>query len=239
MGVVSIDSREPDIISDMLNTLSTLQSSDDIGVNVFTSIMQVDDVDSFIQIDDVLMASQKTDAGIVIGDSDETEGSDDTELAVHKVDLSIVIRFYQPRNPGQDESIATLRARKYASLVRDALRKDMSRGGQANLISFNGEIINGTNLDGSMRLLARKPNNMFYAVVVPVVVGYSIFRSQTTENTVVNASVFLASSFQVSAFASGVVEAAAKIDVRFDAVPGDRRYVLADASVASVFDFVA
>jgi hypothetical protein len=172
--VVNVRNKETDIVADIKMTLETLRASDDL-LPVFSEVKTVDDVESFIRIDDPLKASHKTDAGIVVGDTDQDVGSDDTESAVRKMVLSVVVRFYQSRKPGGDERDAVTRKERYVQLVRDALLQDASRGGACNLVVFNGKVINCTDVDGAARLITRSANQMFYAVSIPVSCVYSVF----------------------------------------------------------------
>lgn len=173
--VITLDAREKEIIDHVRATLVDMESSDAVGTKVFSEVLTVDDQESFIRIDAGLKSSHACDAGIIVGETDQVAGSDDTETGVVTIPITIVARFFKKRAPLADEQAAVEYGKRIAQLVRDSMIQDRGRGGKANLVRAGGRVINGTEIDGTIRFVSRDPNQMFYAIIIPFVCAYSIF----------------------------------------------------------------
>lgn len=171
---VAADDRVKNIVADLQTTLAAVTVN---GERVFKSVKVVDDVESFVRVDDALKAPNIADIGIVVGTEEEQDGSDDTETAVKRIPFTIIARFLNQRKAGSDEAAAMQEIAKYTSIVRKAVLVDRSRSGNTNLISWGGQVLDGTDVRGVARPIAKAPNQLVHAVAIPIACGLSIFSS--------------------------------------------------------------
>jgi hypothetical protein len=161
------DTRAADVAESIRATLAAAV----VGVTpVFASVGVYDDLDSFIAKADVLQNSPI--AGVIAGPPDRRKGDDNGEDFVMRVPLDVAVRFRtELRNPGEAEKSGTVEAQRLSDLVRQIVRADPLRGGKAARIMWAGDFLDGTDVTGLPRMLARGPDQAFYTAVIPVTVG--------------------------------------------------------------------
>ncbi len=162
------DSRANSIVADVAATLQGLTIN---GTPIFESAKRYDDAESFIRVAD---SFANPSCGIVESGIQQGSGSDNSETDVCRMLLEVLIRFAIIRKPLEDEGAATAAMNNYASMVRNALRNEPTRGGSADRIVWGGAVLDGTDTRGAARFIARVPNNGFYVVGIPIAVGWSI-----------------------------------------------------------------
>lgn len=166
------DNRSQDIVANVIDTLSRVRAD---GNRVFDSVVETQDVDSFVRVDDILKGPKNCDAAVIEGVADRQAGSDNSEIAVVRLTVNVIVRFNNQRGPGETKASAMNTIRRLTDIVRRALLIDKSRGGLTNLVTFAGTVLDGTDVRGATRVASRGPNEAFTSFVIPVVCGYSVF----------------------------------------------------------------
>jgi hypothetical protein len=174
----------PEIVVDatadaiVANIASTLQSVTIDGQPAFNDDVKIiDDIDSFVRLDDSLKRTVGVNAGIVVGTIEQQAGTIDVEDSVRRMPIDIYVRFMRKRKPGEDERSALADVRRLIQIVRDAIGNDRSRGGHTNLVMWGGRIIDGTDVTGTARTISKVPNQLFYVVSIPVACAWSVLIS--------------------------------------------------------------
>jgi hypothetical protein len=89
---------------------------------------------------------------------------------------TIAYSLIHTRKLGADEGGAMAALQSLGNLIRAALMVDPSRGGNANLVNTGGAMINGTSVDGDIRILGGVTNEAVYTAEVPFSVGWWVSR---------------------------------------------------------------
>jgi hypothetical protein len=162
------DTTGGDIIEHLRTTLESAQVS---GVNLFKEVRVIDDIDSFRNAGDALSGVI---AGIYTAPAAEGDPTDNSAIRSYMMSISLCAKFTTKRAPGADERAAMIESNRLTDLMRQAVLFDRSRGGKAKRILWGGQVIDGTELDGTPRLDYRKPNQAFYICIVPIMVAWEI-----------------------------------------------------------------
>src|SRR4051794_21456519 len=100
---IVVDNRPSLIVADLLASLKAARIG---GVPVFFDAVSVNDIESFIRVADVLKTPPKPVCGIVEGTIERRAGDNCDQLSVCRLPFEIVVRFANPRKPGEGESVA-------------------------------------------------------------------------------------------------------------------------------------
>jgi hypothetical protein len=160
------DTTGGDIIENLRATLASVQVN---GAALFREVRVVDDIDSFRNAGDALAG---TVAGIYASPAAEGDATDNSALRSFLLSVSLCVKFTAKRGPGADERAAVTEMNRLADLVRQAVLFDRWRGGLAKRILWGGQVIDGTEIDGSPRMDYRKPNQAFYVCIIPISVAW-------------------------------------------------------------------
>jgi hypothetical protein len=104
--------------------------------------------------------------GLVVGTVEERQGNNSDERAICRLPFDILIRFMKKRRPGAGENAAMEQVNSLMEMVKSAVMLDPSRGGNASLVQWAGDIINGTSVQGIARPLTAFPNEAFFSASI-------------------------------------------------------------------------
>lgn len=164
MPDIVVDNRANLCVADIIATLAAATID---GVPVFDSVGAVNDVASFVRVAEPVRVDGKTACGVVEGTVEETRGWNSDERGSVRLPFEIVVRFAHRRRPGDTETAAMTKAKSLLEAAKAALMVDPSRGGNAGMVFWNGDVINGTTVKGTARqLTGRNPNEAFFTAAL-------------------------------------------------------------------------
>lgn len=164
MPDIVVDNRASLIIADMVTAIAAATV---VGVPVFDSVGTVNDVESFIRVADPVRIDGKVVCGIVEGTIEERYGNNSDEQGICRLPFEIIVRFLKRRKPGATETPAMIQAKNLLEVAKSAILIDKSRNGNADLVYWSGEVINGTTVRGTARPLTGKiPNEAFFTAAL-------------------------------------------------------------------------
>jgi hypothetical protein len=166
-----------DILAHVVATLAAIPATEGDGpeaAKLFASVGVFDDMESFTAITARTLTAKV--AGVVAGEVARGAGLSGEQDYAERLPLEILFSFAVKRNPGKDEAEATGVMHDITRRIRAALLADNSRGGKAHLTNFDGRLVNGTDVDGTARLLDKVPNQAIYTAGLPAVCGWSVNR---------------------------------------------------------------
>jgi hypothetical protein len=166
MAEITLDTRPVELVADCQ---AALQAATIDGELVFSGVIVADDVASFTRVADPLQ-NAKPAVGIIEGEIEQRPGTCDIEPAVCRLPLVLAIRFGYQREPGKGEKEAMDLAKRYAQMVKAALMLDPGRGGKADLVVWNAEVVNGTTVSGNVRQVRTVANQTFFAATIDAAV---------------------------------------------------------------------
>lgn len=170
--MAATDDTEARVVEHVRATLAKLEGAG--GSRLFARVEVTDDPDTFLRTADT---GGNAVAGVAQRPSERRPGTDNSELWVARLPLEVVVKV-PAQTEGTDAHGRTVaRLSELAAAVRDGLTVDRSRGGLARLVEFGGEIINGTDVDGSGRNESRLWRTNFGSVSVPVTIGLAKLRN--------------------------------------------------------------
>lgn len=155
--------------------IATLNAATAAGGQIFPKpVKTLDDLDSFVNVSDILSGPGpgSGEIGLIVGTVETQRGTMSGEDSISRLPVEVVVRFAMLRAPLADEKAAVLEAKRYGSIVQQAVLFDRSRNGNCDLIVWNGRIISGTESTGAVRMIGGPPNQMFYTVTIPVECGW-------------------------------------------------------------------
>lgn len=169
-------SRYDAIIADLKTTLETMVDTEGVTLVFSNRVGIYDDLDSFLDVSDSIKART---AGIIVpaGATRVPPLSNDEEYA-ERLPGTIAYSLLHKRTLGDDEGGAMAALQSLGNLIRAALMVDASRGGNANLVNTGGAMVNGTSVDGDLRILGGVSNEAVYTAEVPFTVAWWIARSE-------------------------------------------------------------
>jgi hypothetical protein len=172
MEIASVPNTAALIAADLANALSTVTQNQK---KVFSVVSVVDDEASFTRVADPIAAPSGAVIGIVGGSVEEKDGTCDLEILA-RCPFSVLIRIERQRKPGEGEQTPLAEMARLAEIAKQAILQDRSRGGLCNLISWNGSLINGTEVTGNFQPVRRVANQSFFTASLPVVCGWIVSR---------------------------------------------------------------
>jgi hypothetical protein len=172
MTEVTLTTPDQALIADVVKTLKEIMFE---GAAVFDDVGVIESADQFVYSNDPLKGTR---AGVVGSRGRRRRGGDNSQAYVVALSADVVIRINATPGLGGDVQAAMTKLDQLTELVRTALMVDQLRNNNANRIMFDGKLIEGTNVEGDVRAVgSSKKGASFYAVEIPVVVGYSIATS--------------------------------------------------------------
>jgi hypothetical protein len=164
MSEIVVDNRANLCIADIVATLAAATID---GAPIFDSVGTVNDVASFVRVADPVRVDGKTACGVVEGTIEEARGWNSDERGNVRLPFEIIVRFAHRRRPGEAETVAMQKAKTLLEAAKAALMVDPSRGGNAGMVYWNGDVINGTTVKGTARqLTGRTPNEAFFTAAL-------------------------------------------------------------------------
>lgn len=164
MPEIVVDNRASLCIANIIESLAAATVG---GLPVFDSVGTVNDIASFVRVAEPVRADGKTACGVVEGTIEETRGWNSDERGSVRLPFEILVRFAHRRRPGDTETAALVKAKQLLEVAKAALMLDPSRGGNAGLVFWNGDVINGTTVKGTARqVTGRTPNEAFFTAAM-------------------------------------------------------------------------
>jgi hypothetical protein len=167
MAELSPDGTAAAILTDIVTALEGITTD---GVRLFAEVAVLQDAGTFRR---VANAYKGPVAGIIASAPQRKPGSDNSQAFIERIELQIAVCFLKVRAPGGGEKDAADAAALVASLVRQALLVDRTRGGRAEPIPWDGGLLDGTDVTGTIRYEAKRPGQSSHLVTVPCTVGWS------------------------------------------------------------------
>ena len=156
------------------NVVAALGAATVNGKKVFTVVSVVDDEASFVRVADPLAATGNC-AGVIAGTVEEQDGTCDRDVLC-RLPLSVLIRIERQRKPGEGENDPLKEMSRLAEIAKRAILSDRTRGGLCRLITWNGALINCTEISGRFQPVRRVTNQAFFTASLPVTCGWIISR---------------------------------------------------------------
>jgi hypothetical protein len=164
--------RTTDILDHIVSALAAFNDPD-AGGKLFAAVRIYDSPESFLDNPGMPTLNVRS-AGVVAGDLIRGKGMGSGDAYAERMPVEIFYAFPVKRKPGQDERTATAEALRLSGLIRTALLEDPSRGGRCGLTNFDGRYVNGTDADGTARLVDRIPDQAVYTAALPIIVGWMV-----------------------------------------------------------------
>lgn len=166
MPLVLLSTTAAEIIDDIVTTLTnaTIDTAETTDVDAFRSVGVFDDLEAFRRVADPANAPA---AGVIVSPVDRSRNSDNDSVYVDRLAFEIAITVAVKRPPGADDSAGVDACSRAADAARRALVADPSRGGRCALVTFNGQLIAGTEIVGPTRIVRRDPDASFFVIVIP------------------------------------------------------------------------
>lgn len=168
MPDLTVSTIASDVVADIC---ATLRDATVAGDAAFAGVFVHDDLESFRRVADPLAGQM---AGIIIRPPDRAPSDDNGARWVERLAFEVAVIGASKRVAGSGEDEGLRRAFSGLETAVAALLADRTRGGLCELVTFRGQLITGTLVNGDARNVPPGPNQSFYTAVLPLVCGWRV-----------------------------------------------------------------